>query len=220
VAHEGLWLMRMAAGYSKRANSVTCLGPDGDPDRIARVEAHYRRHGLTPTFRLSPLAPDWLDAELAGRGYTVLDPTLTLIAPGGDDPDPAWHEEAAVSPAWCLGYAEAAGVPARHQPTMQAMFARIVPEVAFGTLRMDGAAAAWAMVALDGPWAGISDAVVRPDLRGRGLGRRLMRATLARAAGRTVWLQVTAANSAARALYASLGFTEAYRGRYRIAPDR
>jgi len=220
VAFEGQWLARLSAGYSKRANSVTCLGPDGDPARIDRFAAHYRRHGLVPTFRVTPLAPGWLDGELAARGYTVLDPTLTMTAPGGGEPDPDWREEPAVTEAWCLSYAEAAGVAPRHLPAMRAMFGRIVPEAAFGTLVLGGAIAGWAMVVRDGPWAGIADVMVRPDLRGRGLGRRLMRAVLAGAAERTAWLQVTEANAAARALYASLGFTEAYRAHYRIAPAR
>lgn len=218
--YDGQWVARFAAGYTKRANSVTCLGADGDPARIDRIAAHYHRRNQKPIFRISPLVPEWLDAALAGRGYTVLDPTLTLIADGGGEPDPDWHEARDVTDAWCAAYAAASGVPPHHVPTMRAMFSRIIPEVAFGTLRSGGEVAGWAMVVRDGAHVGIADVVIRPELRGRGLGRRLMRAVLAGAAGRTAWLHVTEANTAARGLYAALGFTEAYRCHYRIAPDR
>lgn len=220
VAFDGQWVARLAAGYSKRANSVVCLGADGDADRIARIEAHYARHGQPALFRLSPLAPCWLDDELSRRGYTVIDPTLTLTGEGGGATDPDWHAEATASAAWCAAYAEASGIAGRHCATMQAMFARLVPEAAFGTLHVDGVPAGWAMVVRDGKLAAIFDVIVRPDLRGQGLGRRLMHAVMAETVGRTAWLQVTAANTAARPLYASLGFTEAYRSHYRVAPAR
>lgn len=218
TARHGQWVARFAAGYSKRANSVTCLGRDGDEARIDRIAAQYAQRHQPAIFRITPLAPAWLDGALARRGYTVVDPVrfLTLDAPEGA-PDPGWHTEPAASAAWCAGYAAASGIAPRHLPTMQAILARIVPEAAFGTLRIDGAPAGWALVVRDGPLAAIFDVVVRPDLRGRGLGRRLMAAMLAGAAGRTAWLQVIETNAAARALYASLGFSEAYRAHYRAA---
>ncbi len=218
IAFDGLWVARLAAGYSKRANSVVCLGADGDADRITRMEALYARHGQPALFRINPLAPGWLDDALARRGYTVLDPTLTLTARAGGSVDPGWRTETAASAAWCAAYAAASGIAARHCPTMRAMFARLVPEAVFGTLHVEGTPAGWAMVVRDGPLAAIFDVIVRPDLRGRGIGRRLMAAVLAETTGRTAWLQVTEANTAARALYASLGFAEAYRSHYRVAP--
>jgi RimJ/RimL family protein N-acetyltransferase len=51
---------------------------------------------------------------------------------------------------------------------------------------------------------------VRPEVRGRGLARRLLEAVLAHAATEVEILQlaVTTDNAAARALYAGLGFVE------------
>ena len=62
---------------------------------------------------------------------------------------------------------------------------------------------------------------VRPEARGGGVGRRLMRALLAEAAvaGATeLFLEVAETNAPARALYAGLGATEAGRRR-RYYPD-
>lgn len=218
VEWHGQWAARFADGYSKRANSVTCLGPDGDEARVERIAAAYAARRLPPVFRITPLAPAWLDGALARRGYAVVDPVrfMTLSA-AATAPDPDWQAASAATAEWCAGYAAASGIAPRHLPTMQAILARIVPEAVFGTLRLEGAPAGWALVVRDGPLAAIFDVVVRPDLRGRGLGRRLMAAVLAEAAGRTAWLQVIETNAVACGLYASLGFTEAYQAHYRAA---
>ena len=57
VFHDG-WIFRLSDGLTKRANSVNAL--DGTPltDGVRHAaEACFRRHGLPPIFRLSPLAP-------------------------------------------------------------------------------------------------------------------------------------------------------------------
>ena len=66
---------------------------------------------------------------------------------------------------------------------------------------------------------GLYDIVVAPDLRGRGLGRRLVAGLLAwgaRAGAGRAYLQVRETNAPAVALYRSLGFTLAYRYRHRV----
>jgi ribosomal protein S18 acetylase RimI-like enzyme len=62
---------------------------------------------------------------------------------------------------------------------------------------------------------------VAPSHRRAGLGTRMVRALLAsaRATAPTAYLQVEETNAAALAMYARLGFTEAYRYCHRTAPD-
>lgn len=73
----------------------------------------------------------------------------------------------------------------------------------------DGAPAALCVVAHAADEVEVHDVAVHPAARRRGLGRRLLEHALgaaARAGARTAFLEVRAANAAARALYAALGF--------------
>ena len=99
---------------------------------------------------------------------------------------------------------------------MREHLARLVPNGQVLVVEMDGAIAGFAVVVVDLPpldtyyaAATISDVYVAPAFRGRGLGRSLVEAAVAkiRDAGlHAVSLNVAAGNEAARALYRSLGF--------------
>ena len=79
VLYDG-WLLRFADGYTKRANSVNPVykSPLGIDEKIEACEGFYRKMGLPPVFRLTPLAQEALDPSLAARGYRVLHPTRVL----------------------------------------------------------------------------------------------------------------------------------------------
>jgi N-acetylglutamate synthase len=60
---------------------------------------------------------------------------------------------------------------------------------------------------------------VAPERRREGIGTTLVRTLLGRVAADTAYLQVEARNAVAIAMYAGLGFQEAYRYCHRAAPD-
>ncbi len=78
-----------------------------------------------------------------------------------------------------------------------------------------------ALAISDNDLAGILDVAVDSGYRRQGIGIDLVATALRHTAhkgARTGWLQVEAENAAGRALYARLGFTEAYRYVYRAPP--
>lgn len=77
VPYDG-WLLRSSGGASRRPNSVNCMTPSrlALDEKIATVEAIYRRWSRTTIFRLTPLADEGLDAALAARGYMIEEPTF------------------------------------------------------------------------------------------------------------------------------------------------
>jgi hypothetical protein len=83
VTHEvGGWLVRLAGGETRRANSATALDPAGSVERVrAAIEAIYAEAGLPTIFRLTPLAPDGADDDLALAGYRPEQPSLVLARP-------------------------------------------------------------------------------------------------------------------------------------------
>lgn len=75
----------------------------------------------------------------------------------------------------------------------------------------DGLVLAYAIMSVAAGEAHVLNVCVHPDARGRGFGRRLMRALIEQAVATTarrVFLEVRPSNGVARRLYESLGFAE------------
>ncbi|MEG2632333.1 MAG: GNAT family N-acetyltransferase, partial [Comamonas sp.] len=113
-AVAGDWLLRSAAGYTKRANSANALQPGATltPQLLEHIEAHYARQQLPGIFRLSPLADGGVDALLQARGYRLVDPSLLLQrATQADDRQPGTDGhlqlDAQLQAAWLEGYCAA-----------------------------------------------------------------------------------------------------------------
>jgi ribosomal protein S18 acetylase RimI-like enzyme len=71
-------------------------------------------------------------------------------------------------------------------------------------------------------YIGLFDIVVAPELRGIGLGRRVLTSLMAwgrEQGAHSAYLQVREDNAVARALYDSLGFSRAYRYTHRVMPQ-
>ena len=84
----------------------------------------------------------------------------------------------------------------------------------------DGEVLACAQAAIEADLVGLYDVFTAPSSRGQGLSRRLCAHLLARAreqGARVAYLQVDAANHAARAVYRRLGFADGYAYHYRRA---
>jgi ribosomal protein S18 acetylase RimI-like enzyme len=217
------WALRSANGYTKRANSANPVSPAGDFAMLrGEVEAHYAALGLPAMFRLSPLAPPGADAALAAAGYAIDDPALVMVA--SLDHAAADHEVTIVShadEAWLAGFAEAASESARTISDHAAIPGAIRAPRAFASIVRDGRMVAFGFAVADEGRVGVFDIAVHPSHRGRGLARTLSAALLAwgRSFGaKSAYLQVRAANSAALCTYTGLGFSEAYRYNFRIAP--
>jgi GNAT superfamily N-acetyltransferase len=222
IAFDGPFVLRSFAGGTGRANAAMSLDPAADPEleqRIPRIEAFYRRAGLRPRIRSTPLDPPGLGALLEARGWRAHDESQVICGPLGaafrDDPDCAALDHPAAE--WMA--VMAAGehqTPARRQEKARA------PELlgiaaAWLLLRVDGEPAACAFATAQGELAGLFDLATRPAFRRRGLGRRVMAAAGAWARGqgaRFAYAQVSCANTASLRLNGSLGLVEHHRYRY------
>ena len=218
---HGDWLLRVSGGDTKRVNSVN---PLVDYARVEEVrtaaEQVYAAHGQPCRFRLTPLAHSDADGMLERAGYEVLDHSLTMVAsPGPSAADPRLILKPRADAAW-LSRAEALSVRSPEAAAVQAKLLAAMPgPMALALLDEGGRPVAAGYTSTGGGRAQLSDIVVAPSARGRGLGRRLVAGLLgwAHAQGcREAMLQVLASNAVARGLYRSLGFTDAYAYHYRI----
>ncbi len=221
----GGWIIRFGQGYTKRANSVNAWRPDVPlADIIDEAGRLYASRGLPLIVRLSPLAEPGADAFLAARGFARIDESIVLTAPltaVARNADAAVTVLPAPASAWLDGFALANAVPDERRAVHDAMVGRIAGPAGFATLDEPSAPIAWGLAAVERGMVGLFDIVTSPAARRRGAARRLVGHLLHWAAGRgatSAYLQVVAANSPALALYQSLGFVEAYRYHYRIAP--
>ena len=221
------WVQRLADGYTKRANSINALEPEGvlTHEMKSALEAPYRAAGLPPIWRLTPLAPTGTDDLLAGAGYRRIDESLVQQATLDDRfvPDPEVRIAPAPSDAWLAGFAALSPVAPAHRETMARMLRSIAAPVGFARVEDDGRSGgqpiAFALGVVDGDHVGLFDVLVAPQARRRGLARRLTQSIGAwgrEHGARFCYLQVVATNAAARPLYADLGFETVYSYAYRV----
>ncbi|WP_296223489.1 GNAT family N-acetyltransferase [Ralstonia sp. UBA689] len=226
---DGPWILRMAGGLAKRANSANPRAPGAELDaaQVDRIETFYRGAGLAPIVRITPLAAPSADALLAARGYRKADsslvmtarlaPTLAAALPDGI----ALSIDTTIPDTWHDAFAQFDGLSAHGRATRRAMLDALDRPHAAITLRdTEETIVGIGLAVRDGTHVGLFDVRVASAARGRGLGRVLTTAMLgwARMHGSAhAYLQVGADNAPAIGLYRSLGFADAYPYHYRVA---
>jgi ribosomal protein S18 acetylase RimI-like enzyme len=219
----GDWVLRASGGYTKRANSANAIARDASKfdfrEIVVAAERFYAANGQPTIFRITPLADPEADSVLAAAGYDFIDLCTTMIAPLDDARASAEIQiERRPSSAWLDDAAAAKGVDPVLRTAHDLIIRSIRPPAAFATALFADAAAGFGLAALERGAIGLFEIAVRSELRGRGLGRDLIRALMAwgREQGAAeAYLQVLSTNGRAIRLYESLGFRAAYGYHYR-----
>jgi ribosomal protein S18 acetylase RimI-like enzyme len=216
----GDFVLRFAGGYSSRANSASAIraGARLSEENLDLIEHLYRKAGLPPCLRLTPLCDRSVGAEMARRGFRLRDRAIGMVAaldrfvPTSAGrlalsgvPDAAWIR--AVS-------ARQTGAKKDADAALAAIVGRVRLPAAFATLHVDGRDIGFGMSVAERGMAEIGAIVIDESLRGRGLGRALVGGLMAwaRAQGaRQAFLQVEESNAPAIRTYDALGFRELYR---------
>jgi len=238
--HLGDWLLRAADGFTGRANSALAVGDPGVPHAEAarQVRTWYAARGLPAMiavpFPLANPGASQTDRTLARLGWTIrADAAIMMTAEARDVTAAAsaelpgrtagsWRVEIDSAPDqdWLAQY-HYRGM--QQLPPVALKVLSSAPWQAFASIRADGETIAIGRVAGDDQWAGLTAIEVDPQHRRRGLGAAVTAALTAHAADRgamNIYLQVTSGNSAARALYRRIGFTDHHGYHYRVEPAR
>jgi GNAT superfamily N-acetyltransferase len=222
-------VLRANAGFTRRANSVLPLGrPDRSLDEaLAFAHDWYAQRELPLLLHLPTEARRLLDAELGERGWpadqhthvlvTHVNTVTHLTSVGTRTDSSAVAIAAQPDEGWLALYRGGAGLaePARSALTRH-------DTVAFASLRLDGRTVAVGRAALDDEWLGVMAVEVDPDYRRRGLASAVMGALWRWGADRGArrgYLQVSADNAAALALYDKLGYWVHHDYHYRREPE-
>ena len=216
------WLLRLAPGKAKRARSVNAVYPSRLPlaEKIAYCERRYAEARLPALFRMTPFSePAGLDEALERRAYGRFDTTLVQEAaipspPAGADPGVA----ALALPDWIEAIGELRGASREHRAAHLARLAGMPLAMRALVIEEGGRVLATGLVMAEGAHAGLFDIVTAAEARRRGFGRRMVAGLFGAArelGAAAAYLQVSAENHPALALYARFGFAERYRYWYR-----
>ncbi len=220
---RGGWLLRANEGFTSRANTALPLGQPVASlnDTLDAARAWYAARGLPLGVQIPLPARRLLDGDVAARGWTaspdvlVLAARLDMLRAVPDGPSDV-HIAATPDDAWVARYrdgrvpAVAREILVRHE------------RAGFAELRRDGRTVAIGRGTVDEGWLGVTAVEVDPAWRRQGLAVSIMTALCEWARdvhGATrSYLQVTADNHAAMALYRRLGYWQHHTYRYRTEP--
>lgn len=205
VWREGPFKIRSTHGAGKRVSAISLEAANYAPAELDAAEAAHRAAGHAPLFMIRP-GDDALDADLAARGYKVIDPVVLLAAPveAFDPPEemrafPHWPPLALLRDIWAEG-----GIGPGKLAVMkraQGPKTAILGRAPGGIDRASGAA----FVAISKDLAMIHAIEVLPTLRRQGSAHNILRAAAKWSqdnGARWLSLVVLEENAAARALYA------------------
>lgn len=225
VLYDG-WLLGYRPGPTKRLRCINAFYASTLPleQKVEHCVRFYQSIGLPAIFRMLPFShPPELDAWLQHEGWDTFERTLVQYARLDTLPAPA--------PAPVGGKLTLLPVAEWHAATVglltvsaealvrQVERARSYPLPQAGAvLERDGEAVACGLLKLEGDYAGLFVVNTAEQHRGHGYARTIVAALLAdavRRGARAAYLQVTATNTAAVALYRHFGFVTAYDYWYR-----
>lgn len=226
--HYDGWVLRFSNGYPRRANSIQLLYPSLLPldEKIDYCESQYTARGIKTVYKMTPAAPDGLDAALRARGYVQdAESSVRTLDLAGFAPVPPPDAEVLVEPRMSDGWAEDFARLNDEEPVragiIRLLLERLSIESAFVRLRVGGETVALGRGALDNGWVGFYEIATAPAFRQQGWGTHLMQTIIGwgiEHGAQQAYLQVMTRNAPALRLYSKLGFHEQYRYWYLQTP--
>lgn len=231
IVRDG-WLVRIAGGYTKRANSVSSLYGAAEEttaameQRVHYCERDYMDSGLAPAFKLTPFSPAALDGLLERLGYVRVEPSRVMLLEMGHLSETPMHAmvvqcRLAYESDWLDAYARLSGMTASSREVAEELLRRTGARRFFFSIQIERTTVACGLGVLQDDTMLLYDIVTDAACRRRGYAEQLVQAMLKR--GREEGavrcaLQVVQANEAANRLYDKLGFQSVYEYWYRVKP--
>ena len=194
-------------------------------EKVEYCTRFYQAVGLPALFRLLPFSqPPELDSFLGAAGWAPFDRTCVLRVELGHVATAALpHDVVAIMPVveWVTRTAQLLDVDGDGLPLIVARAGDYPLPHAGAVILRDGEVVACGLVKIEGEHAGLFALKTATNHRGEGLGRAVVAGLLAEARRhgvRYAYLQVTADNVPALALYDRFGFAPAYEYWYRGHP--
>jgi ribosomal protein S18 acetylase RimI-like enzyme len=223
------WLLRYSPGKAKRARSVNAIAAGARPldEKLAHVEAFYGRVGLPCVFRITPYSqPPSLDAALAAHGFLAREESRVMwteLQKASGPVTQAGRFTTLSGPEFADLVARLRGSPPAQAVAERQRIAHLALPALYIGVKLGDEPVSSGCVVIDDDVAGIFNMVTTPEQRGQGHATAIVEHLLqhASAAGaRWAYLQVDAANAAARGVYRKFGFRDRYAYWYRARPPQ
>jgi ribosomal protein S18 acetylase RimI-like enzyme len=223
LVYDG-WLLGYRPGTTKRLRCVNPLYASklALQEKIDYCIAFYAAARLPAIFRMLPFSqPSELDGVLERAGWQPFERTAVLRAELGDVAAPslpAVEVEIIEPPAWEPLAAHLLKIDAEALPSFIARASGHPLPQTGALLRQEGEVVACGLLKLEDRHAGLFAVHTAEPWRGRGFARAVVAALLTEARQRgaeTAYLQVTAENAPALALYRRFGFVSSHDYWYR-----
>jgi GNAT superfamily N-acetyltransferase len=224
ILHGG-WILRMADGYTKRANSVNPLYSfDNNLDeKIVYCEKIYRENNLPMVYKIIECEEHKkLDQRLDELNYKKADLTSVQICGGVSETN--YKENGMVNNAftdeWKNCFYHCGKIEKiKTMETIDMMLKNIKGKIIAVYKKEKGIFTGCGYGVIEDGFVGIFDIIVKEEHRGKGYGGEIIETILSNA-GRSgiekAYLQVVDNNIIAKKLYAKKGFKEIYKYWYRI----
>ncbi|WP_054939992.1 GNAT family N-acetyltransferase, partial [Paenibacillus ihuae] len=185
VLLEG-WILRTAAGYTKRSNSVNPLfGPAKYEQgldvqhKIQLAEQYYERAGLKPVFKITLYTrPADLDALLTELGYLKDSPSSVRVRELQELP-PLQRRyplliRGEMTEEWLGAFSQQAKLNSKQRDTLCRMLGASFLQQGYALLLKDGVPAACGLGVIQHGYIGLYDIITAPAYRRQGLAEELV----------------------------------------------
>ena len=223
------WILRFSYFYTHRTNSVEQFGTStlSWREKVSFCEAEYARLGSPAIFKISPLVSPDFDYLLENRNYEIQHTTNVMAASldGADLSAPCDLVTLTddIPDIWIESLFDLKGMTNPiHRAVVPSMYRAIPKETICASIWKEGKIIATGLGILDRDYIGIYAIHVKEKYRGQGFARQICTALLTegmKKGAENAYLQVVQGNTAAKRLYASLGFTDFYTYWFRVQPE-
>jgi GNAT superfamily N-acetyltransferase len=223
VLYDG-WIIRMANGYTKRANSVNPIYESKImlEEKIQFCRQLFTKNNLPTIYKLIECKEHKaIDQKLETLNYEQLDITSVQILDGIKTLKNNFNGiiiNNGFTDNWIDGFVECNEIKKQNIETIKTMVKNITGEKVVIYKEIDNRIVGCGYGVIENNYIGLFDIVVKKDSRGKGYGKEIVQSILfeaERAGIRKSYLQVVNNNTIAKNLYGELGYKEEYKYWYR-----
>ena len=225
VVYDG-WIIRLANGYTKRANSINPIyhSKINLEEKIQYCKKIYAKYNLPAVYKLVECDEHKIiDNKLSTLKYEIVDITSVQICNdikilekdySGINMSTDFNRE------WINGFIECSNIKTEFTNTLKTMLENITGDKIVIYKETNNEIIGCGYGVIESEYVGLFDIIVKENKRGNGYGKEIVESLLseARKAGiKKSYLQVVNNNEIAKRLYKGIGYSEKYKYWYRKA---